>query len=244
MKSWQMFRALAREQLRDLTPVAALIVLATVLLFHVTTPASPAAQTQSSGVQRNLTLLMLFPLLWAVQVWARLPPSRRAFFWSLPLHRWQYDMARVAAGAVAVFAGMSLMLLTAWCVQLIPQAGSEIIRLADVTVAAGAIVVYLIASVVTVRSERPAFHLLIAFGVYAVIFAAVVSLDFTGADQAAAAMQALQDGPYGLTVAASGISTSPGGVSHQPLQWVLAFVIWLIASGTALFIVTSRRSDA
>jgi hypothetical protein len=204
------------------------------------------------GLATAFSIACLYGFLSAFRVWRDTSPRRRDYYWSFPVDRSRHDLIRVAIGGIPslviilAIEGMAVLGMLAGghggTLSLVPGPFWGAFLLTPT-------LLYLLASIATLRANRPATFVLVATGSFYVLF--IVTL-LGGRGFLPSLGSQLVTGPYSLTAAVTGpvidlvmngLSTAMVGELPQSLvnvdTWPAALGLWL-AMAVAGVIVAAR----
>lgn len=251
-----------------------LVMSGTMLVAHTSVPGH-RSDMQFAEMALGACLIALFA---PIAVWQGEEPSRRAYFWSLPVERGSHTLLKVLAGWVwlmAVVAGFLLWLSTlAWLTDgtlglgtsLLP--GREVWRTGDPLGAqifyhpwrvapwqwlapfAGATVMYLLGSALVLSTDHP--WRWIAGLLFAAVLVVVLGTEIGGRT-----VQAVSEGPYGLTMlivggrealgvpvrAPTGRMLEVSAFVPDPAGWARAAALWTALSLAAVLAAAFRHQE-
>ena len=193
------------------------------------------------GIIRAYPLLLVASVSWAVVVWQDAGPSRRDYFWALPVDRVTHALLRSTAGAVWLSGGVAVLALLGASVdaattgQVLPAS-----NLAWVSLFSGPLTLYFLVSAVAIVSAFPGRWAIAVLIVWSFLHRACASSGLCGPELAG--RSALGD-QLGLTSAVTEVMRTEfvtRGPAASPVLKIL-IATWLALAVAAVAVAAKRR---
>jgi hypothetical protein len=195
--------------------------------------------------------ILLATLAWPLLVWQGQGPSQRNYHRALPIDQVTHDLLKVGAGAVWLFSGIALTAaLLASIAAVLPTPFPTITLPMLLNAFTGALIIYLLASVIPILTDRPLEWLL---GICGVLAAAGILRGVYDENFISDLIGLFIRGEYGLGMAlmggySSGLMGDRVGMYYPwanvtAFNWSIATVLWL---SFAIWLVcwASRRANS
>jgi len=198
-------------------------------------PAGTQVVAGSFGLALAFAAALVVGFLWPFRVWRDNRPGQRDYFWSLPVDTRVHELLRVAAG----LAGLQLFVLALLCTALVGAvstwglaAAASVPARAWASFLVGPAIFYLLNSIATLRTERPALWLLGLYYPLGLVLL-VVSVARRGTALGGWARQ-LADGPFSLYATTLGPFVNHVAAPHYQVptsSWAVAAALWIALGG-------------
>lgn len=191
----------------------------------------------------GFSVLIYSTVFWAVAVWSGEGPSRRDYHGSLPIPRPAHDLARLAAGAAWLLAGVAMMFL-GLAVGLLASGRESALAVLTwqgwLDFFLGPLILYLLVSLASLTCERPGRTVLLAF---LVLYGSFPVLAWIGAEPDQLQIYALITGDLSFGKAVAGAVIYDLGIPDDKALgsgWPALAAGWL-AAAVALVLFAVRR---
>jgi hypothetical protein len=193
------------------------------------------------SVIRAYPLLLVASVSWALVVWQDAGPSRRDYFWAMPVDRVTHALLRTTAGAVWLVGGIAALALVSAAIDAATSSQAlAASNLAWVSLFSGPLTLYFLVSAVAIVSAFPGRWAIAVLIVWSFLHRACASSGICGPELAG--RSALGD-QLGLTSAVTEVMRTEfvtGGPSAQPVLKVL-IAAWLVLAVAAVALAARRR---
>jgi len=206
------------------------------------------------GLGTAFLIVCLYGFLASFRVWRDASPRQRGYHWTLPVERSRHDLIRVAAGAalllivVALLAAVTILAMFigghAATLRLVPASFWIAFMIVP-------LLLYLLSTIVVLRSDRPAMPILVALGSLYGMFLITM---FSAGRGVIWALRLLVTGPHSLTVAIAGPVLDlirnglPAELSRRIAEsglntdaWPAAFTLWFALALAGVIVAASIR---
>jgi len=209
-------------------------------------PNEIAAPTGAFGLAVTFGAALLVGFFWPFRVWRGSRPAQRDYFWSLPVDTRLHELLRVAAGLAVLWSIVGAATLLSGTTVLAvygPAAFAGLTAAAWISMLTAPTTLYLLNSIATLRSDRPALWLL---GLYYPLGMGLLIVSILQRGHAVGLLtRHLLDGPFSLFAATMGPFLTHAARPHYAVtttHWPVAALLWIVlACGGVVAAVLLRR---